>query len=77
MKKILLIITGLVLISSIAVANHLVDKHAAYEALRSTNNTVLRYLEEQEMGGDHITVTFSTFSTAYMERVDARSALEL
>ena len=77
MKKILLIITGLILISSIAVANHLVDKHAAYETLRATNNTILRYLEEQEMGGGHITVTFSTFSTACMERVDARSALGL
>lgn len=77
MKKILLIITGLILISSVAVANHLADKHAAYETLRSTNNTILRYLEEQEMGGGHITVTFSTFSTAHMERVDARSALGL
>ena len=77
MKKILLIITGLILISIAAIANPLVDKHAAHETLRTTNITILQYLEEQEMGVDHITVTFAAFSTACMERVDARSALGL
>jgi hypothetical protein len=77
MKKILLALIGLTLISSVAVANHLVDKHAAYETLRGTNLTVLKYLEEQEMGGGHITVTFAAFSTAYMERVTARAELGL
>lgn len=77
MKKILLIITGLIFISSVAIANHLVDKHAAYETLRATNTTILRYLEEKEMGEDHIIVTFSAFSTACMERKDARSTLGL
>ena len=76
MKKILLAI-GIVFISSVAIANHLVDKHAAWEALRSTNSIILQYLEEQEMGGVHITVTFSTFSSAHMERDVARSALGL
>lgn len=77
MKKILLAITGLIFIASVAVADHLVDKHAAWEILRSTNSTILQYLEEQEMGGDHITVTFSTFSSVHMERDLARADLGL
>lgn len=77
MKKILLATLGLILIGSVAVANHLVDNHAAWETLRSTNITILRYLEEKEMGGDHIVVTFSSFSTAHMERDEARLLLGL
>ena len=77
MKKILLIIIGLLFISSVAIANHLVDKHAAYETLRATNDTILRYLEEKEMGGEHVIVTFSAFSTAHMERMAARADLGL
>lgn len=77
MKKILLATIGLIFIGSVAVANHLVDNHAAYEKLRETNQTILRYLEEKEMGGDHVIVTFSIFSTAHMERMAARSTLGL
>jgi len=77
MKKILPVIIGLIFISSVAVANHLVDKHAAWEKLRETDQTILRYLEEKEMGGAHVIVTFSTFSTAHMERMTARSDLGL
>lgn len=77
MKKVLLTIIGLLFISSIAIANHLVDNHAAWEVLRSTDNTILRYLEEQEMGEAHATVSFTDFSTAHVERGDARDALGL
>jgi hypothetical protein len=77
MKKTLLIIMGLLFMGSIAIAGHLVDNHAAWEILKSTDNTILSYLEEQEMGGAHITVTFTTFSTAHMERMAARSDLGL
>jgi hypothetical protein len=76
MKKIILAI-GILFISSIAVANHLVDKHAAWETLRFTDNTILQYLEEQEMGGGHTSITFSTFSTAHVQRDAARSDLGL
>lgn len=76
MKRILLIICVL-FTSSIAVAGHLVDKHAAWEVLRVTDSIIFQYLEEQEMGGGHIDVTFSRFSTAYMQRDVARTELGL
>ena len=77
MKKILLIITGLILISIVAIANPLIDKHAAHETLRTTSITILQYLAEKEMGGDHIVVTFTAFSTACMERMGAEATLGL
>ena len=76
-KLILSAIILVIVMSGVAIADHLRDKHAAWEILNSTNSTVLQYLEEQEMGGEHITITFSTFSTVHMQRDGARSDLGL
>ena len=78
MKKHLIIaIATILIVSGISMADHLVDKHNDYNILQTTNHIILQYLEEQEMGGAHITVTFSSFSTAHMERITARSNLGL
>lgn len=79
MKKILLgiVIISLLILSNIAISDPLLDKHAAWEILRVTDAKIMQYLEEQKMGGAHITVTFSTFSTACMQRIEARTDLGL
>lgn len=78
MKKIISIVVVMLLaVSAVGFAGHLVDNHAAWEKLHETDQLVLQYIEEQEMGGAHITVTFTAFSTAHMERKTARTNLGL
>jgi uncharacterized protein YxeA len=78
MKKIIIItVVMLLMASAVVFANHLIDNQASWTKLHETDQLILKYIEEQEMGGAHITVTFTTFSTAHMERVTARTQLGL
>lgn len=67
-------IITILIVSSITWANDLINKQSYWEALKSTNQSIFGYIEEDIMG-HATTLTYTQYSTLCMERKSARNSL--